>query len=101
MNEGKIQSETNPDKIEYIAGTAILTQDGQIFTGRSSHDDIDREIFEKDMSLLRNRKYGFVTNTGKFVDREKAAQIASNSGQIEKPVRKLSSENLSFSKRST
>jgi hypothetical protein len=99
MDEGKIENTTNPEKTEYISSTAVRTQDGQIFIGRSSHDAIDREIFEKDISLLRNRKYGFMTNTGRFVDRIEAAQIASASEQILKPVRELSSENLRFPKK--
>lgn len=39
-------------------------------------------------------KRGFVTNTGKFVDRKKAAKIAMAAGEIKKPVKKLHSHDL-------
>jgi hypothetical protein len=100
MDERKVQNKTHPEKIEEITGIAILTQGGQVFTGRS-HAAIDEEIFEKDINLLRDRKYGFMTNMGRFVDRKEAAQIASASGQIEKPVRELTSERLRLPKRPT
>jgi hypothetical protein len=101
MNEGKIQSNMKPEKTEYIAETAIYTKDGQIFTGKSSHNNIEGEIFDRDVALLRNIRYGFVTNTGRFVDRREAAQIAIANGQIEKPVRELTSEKLRFHKKLT
>jgi len=39
-------------------------------------------------------KEGFVTNTGIFVDRETAADLAYQCGQISEPVEKLKSEHL-------
>lgn len=39
-------------------------------------------------------KRGFVTNTGKFVNRKKAAKIALAAGEIKKPVKKLHSHDL-------
>ena len=42
----------------------------------------------------KNVKRGFVTNTGKFVDRKKAAKIAKAAGEIKKPVKKLHSSDL-------
>ena len=55
-----------------------------------SHEEIEvsKNIKDKDV------KRGFVTNTGKFVDRKKAAKIAKAAGEIKKPVKKLHSSDL-------
>ena len=42
----------------------------------------------------KNVKEGFETNTGKWVDRKKAAKIAMKAGEIKKPVKKLHSHDL-------
>ena len=39
----------------------------------------------------KNVKEGFETNTGKWVDRKKAAKIAEAAGELKKPVKKLHS----------
>ena len=50
-----------------------------------AHDQIEAREHIEDKDVKR----GFVTNTGKFVDREKAAKIAKKAGEIKKPVKKL------------
>ena len=42
----------------------------------------------------KNVKEGFETNTGKWVDRKKAAKIADAAGELKKPVKKLHSTDL-------
>ena len=55
-----------------------------------SHEEIEVSKDIKDDKVKR----GFVTNTGKFVDRKKAAKIAKKAGEIKKPVKKLHSHDL-------
>lgn len=43
---------------------------------------------------LRGRNQGFLTSTGRFVDREEAAAIALREGQIDRVLRCLTSEDL-------
>jgi hypothetical protein len=50
---------------------------------------VKKDIKDKDV------KRGFVTNTGKFVDRKKAAKIAKKAGEIsDKKIKKLHSHDL-------
>jgi hypothetical protein len=55
-----------------------------------SHEEIEvnKDIKDKDV------KRGFVTNTGKFVDRKKAAKIAEKAGEVKKGIKKLHSHDL-------
>jgi hypothetical protein len=55
-----------------------------------SHEEIEVAKDIKDKAVKR----GFVTNTGKFVGRKKAAKIAEKAGEIKKPVKKLHSHDL-------
>lgn len=49
---------------------------------------------ENGLKLKQTEEQGFITNTNMFVDREQAAEIALNAGQIKKPIRLLHSEDL-------
>jgi hypothetical protein len=55
-----------------------------------SHEEVEvkKDIKDKDV------KRGFVTNTGKFVDRKKAAKIAEKAGEVKKGIKKLHSHDL-------
>jgi hypothetical protein len=56
-----------------------------------SHEEIEVSKGVKD----KNAKRGFVTNTGKFVDRKKAAKIAKKAGEVsDKSIKKLHSHDL-------
>ena len=72
---------------------AIKEKSGKIVEAPSkawSHEEIEMSKGLKDSKVKR----GFVTNTGKFVDRKKAAKIAKAAGEIKKPVKKLHSHDL-------
>ena len=76
-----------------IAEPALKEKNGRIDPAPSkawSHEEIEVSKNIKD----KNVKRGFVTNTGKFVGREKAAKIAKAAGEIKKPVKKLHSHDL-------
>jgi len=56
-----------------------------------SHEEIEVSKDIKD----KEAKRGFVTNTGKFVDRKKAAKIAKKVGEVtDKSIKKLHSHDL-------
>lgn len=63
-----------------IVNSAVL-HNGIIYTGKRHHN-----IFQSTYPLgcIKNGIQGFVTDTGKFVDRIEAAKIAIECGQIEK-----------------
>lgn len=76
-----------------ISRPALKEKNGKIDPAPSkawSHEEIEVSKDIKD----KNVKRGFVTNTGKFVDRKKAAKIAKAAGEIKKPVEKLHSSDL-------
>lgn len=56
-----------------------------------SHDQVEAKEHIKD----KNAKRGFVTTTGKFVGRKKAAKIAEKAGEVkDKSIKKLHSSDL-------
>ena len=73
-------------RIEYAA----IKKGNRIFTGRRHHEIIrDNRAFD----VGHGGEQGFVTDTGRFVDRAKAADIAYAAGQIlEKKVRLFSED---------
>jgi len=67
-----------------IKESAILFE-GTVYTGRRHHDVIRKIIQETGVKKVGGQHpQGFVTDTGEFVDREQAAKIALECGQIEK-----------------
>jgi len=67
-----------------IKESAILFN-GVVFTGRRHHDVISKIIAETGVKKVGGEHtQGFVTDDGKFVDREEAAKIALQRGQIKK-----------------
>jgi hypothetical protein len=77
-----------------IAEPALKEKSGKIDPAPSkawSHEEIEvsKDIKDKDV------KRGFVTSTGKFVGRKKAAKIAKDAGEVtDKSVKKLHSHDL-------
>ena len=67
---------------ERIRQAAIL-QDGVVYEGRN-HCEIIREINQVGKYKHNAKGQGFVTDTGRFVGRKEAAQIALGCGQIKK-----------------
>ena len=76
---------------------SAIKKDGVIYTGRRHHNIIQDNIpivFKGD-----NCTQGFVTDTGRFLNRYEAAELVNVNGQqltdgIEKPVYMLMSEDL-------
>jgi hypothetical protein len=67
---------------EFIVATAIRQGD-QLYTlpKPARHDDVRMFMKSKGISPKVGEQ-GFITNTGRFVDRREGAQIALSSGQI-------------------
>ena len=64
---------------ETIIWAAILSGTGTIYCG-SRHPTIRAAILEKEKTLAGSRA-GFLTSSGRFVNREEAARLASDAGQ--------------------
>lgn len=76
-------------------------ESGFVICGRRHHNCIG--IFakmvgfpydENGITLMRTERQGFITNTDRFVEREEAAQIAFEAGQIKQHKIVLYSEDL-------
>lgn len=77
-----------------IAAAAILER-GRVWTG-TRHHLIIRDIVEargKEEGYVSGEQ-GFVTDDGRFVEREEAAKIAFEAGQIPEPKKYLFSEDV-------
>jgi len=73
----------NIETTERITQAAVRFGDNQILTG-TRHSEILFDLFEKYPELYRTKEEGFLTSTGRFVDRKDAINIALKSGQIKK-----------------
>jgi len=76
-----------------IAEPALKEKSGKVDPAPSkawSHSELEVSNDVK----KKNVKEGFVTNTGEFVGRKKAAKIAEQAGEIKKRVKKLHSTDL-------
>ncbi len=78
---------------ERITQPACKLADGTLKTG-SSHGSIIANNSIQGGSRIEKCNEGFLTSTGRFVDRKEAAQIAYAAGQIEEPMDRLSSDYL-------
>lgn len=77
-----------------IAAAAIL-RDGRLWTGKRHHLIMRQMADELGPGIAPiNDPQGFVTDDGRFVDREEAARIAFEAGQIDRHVRTLFSEDI-------
>ena len=76
----------SPRPLERIALSAIK-QDGETFTGRKYHDVIAK--IYKETGKAPTGEPGFETDTGRFVDKREAAQIAYRAGQTIEKLERL------------
>lgn len=77
-----------------IQAAAIL-RDGRIWTGRRHHLIIRQMVIELGPGAKPiNDPQGFTTEDGRFVDREEAARLAFESGQMDRVVASLFSEDI-------
>ena len=101
-----------PRRPEYILCAAIWVNDGQVyphqpkniatgmvFAGRRHHNCFPalNKAFpggSVDPEQRAGRHQGFLTSQDRFVERPEAAQIALSSGQIDRPISGLTSEDL-------
>jgi len=66
--------------LETITKAAMKTIKGKIYQGRN-HNDIMRDMMWDNNYPNGTEILGFITNNGRFVDRQEAAKIAFESGQ--------------------
>lgn len=81
---------------EFIVGAALKKQ-GRVFSvprpGR--HDKAIQEACDiLGLDYIGDHQQGFVTNDGRFVDREEAARIAYNARQVTVKLHQLFSEDV-------
>lgn len=84
---------------EWIKIAAIRMEDGEVYTAQTHHLCIQRANQDRDTSHVGRHDQGFVTDTGRYVDREEAARIAIAAGQIKHLLhhpRQLFSEELMY-----
>lgn len=70
---------------ERITGSAIEYPTGvEVALAPGRHGDVIRAYWERTQTVTRGEwRQGFVTDTGRFVDREEGARIAIASGQAD------------------
>ena len=81
------------EKEKIVAAAIKLDADVYSLVPPARHHDIIRMMVKEGLQPL-SRGQGFLTNTGRFVDRVEAAQIAYTSGQTKSLVKLLMSEDL-------
>src|SRR6478736_871992 len=78
IDEAASAQKTEP---ETIKSAAIKTQDGQIFTGKL-HGDAFNAAEDAGAKIGDMPDQGFITSTGRYVDRKEAMEIANNASQL-------------------
>lgn len=70
--------------MEKIVGVAMLLRDGEVLKKPkpNRHHNIFRDYFEEHGTGPFGPTQGFITNRGRFVDREEAWKIAEAAGQL-------------------
>jgi len=70
--------------METIVGVAMLLRDGEVLTAPKPkrHHHIFRDYYDEHNDVPLGPIQGFVTDTGRFVDREEAWKIAEAAGQL-------------------
>lgn len=79
--------------MERVKESAVVFPNGKVYTGKRHHDCF-RAAFEAGEPSPRHEIQGFVLEDGRFVDREEAARIAFEAGQIKTRLKTLFSEDL-------
>lgn len=96
-----IRIEPDIHQEEFIKHAAIL-YDGIPYVGRDHYRIINDVMTPMGLNNLLTpgsvENQGFITNTGRFVGRREAAQIAFKAGQLHDPKRILFSEDLNYPK---
>jgi hypothetical protein len=75
-----------------VVASAVKSESGDIYIGKR-HCDCFKDMIEKNVKC-KNSEQGFILSNGSFARRDVAAQIAYVSGQIDKEVDILFSEDL-------
>lgn len=86
--------ETGPVVLELIKHAAVKSKEGQIFFGKCHADCFHKAHFMNIKMSSKADDQGFLTSTGRYVDRHEGAKIALASGQIDKATPHLFSEDL-------
>lgn len=78
---GPDEWDVKPPQGEKIAAAAVRLPDGSVVEG-ANHEAIKAEISPSEAEPASKVEEGFVTSTGRFVDRTEAADVAANAGQL-------------------
>jgi hypothetical protein len=89
---GEVSLCRKSEKLSMIKKAAILFE-GAVFSGKRHSDIINKIAKEKNIFPVKGIQ-GFLTENDEFVNREEAARIAFDSGQLKVLKRKLCSEDL-------
>ena len=88
LNDSNEAFSTMQSTSEKILSPAMQTKDGKIVTG-VNHSEATRNLAEQNgismkeaMALLEDHNGGFVTSTGRYVNRQEALSIASKNDQL-------------------
>lgn len=74
-----------------ITNAAIMYQNGEVLEGKNYHKI---NSLANRLGISGDRIHGFLNSSGEFVLPIDAAQIATESGQLKKPVSELSPDDL-------
>ncbi len=85
-----MEQEPKREVIERIEKAAVRTPDGKIYA-RQTHEDV---YAWNPQASTEGREEGFITNTGRFISREKAGEIAFKAGQTKERKNSLTSPDI-------
>jgi hypothetical protein len=80
LSSGQFQPPADPNK-EHVVDAAVRMPTGEVFSG-SFHGDAMKKALDAGHLELDTAKDGFVTSTGRFVDRNAAFKLANEAGQV-------------------
>jgi len=82
------------DEIEVIKHAAVKAQAGMIILGKAHSECFQQAFHSGIMTSKKAIDQGFMTNKGRFVDRNEAARIAGDAGRVHGSCTILFSEEL-------
>ncbi len=80
LSSGQFQPPADPNK-EHVVDAAVRMPTGEVFSG-SFHGDAMKKALDAGHLELDTAKDGFITSTGRFVDRNEAFNLATQAGQV-------------------
>jgi len=80
--------------VETIKHAAVVSESGWVFIGKCHADCFHKMHHLTVKSSQKAANQGFVTSTGRYVDRHEGAKLAYAAGQVDKLASHLFSEDL-------